>query len=184
MLKKTLIILALISLVAGCTTCKNITAPSGGGEPPVILDSYAPERIRPGTSWRVYLKAEDPDGDIHYIASQLFQYGVGYYPTDFTYLKGEDREGFAGYIYLNTPANSLLLIDNLKLELTILDCEGNRSEPVTLPLSFDNKSSYKPQEPPEKWQMAANNKLGAILVDITSTQEFSDDDGNNGKIVP
>jgi hypothetical protein len=176
------LVILLIVFSAGCTTCKGVTKKSGNkeGVPPVILDSYAAEKIRPGASWRVYLEAQDEDGDIHYIAAQLFQPGVGYYPTSFTYIKGADRAGFAGYIYLNTPADYLLLADNFRLDLILRDCEENRSEPVSLPLRFDNLPSYQPQEVPEKWQRAANDELGVIMVDIISSERYNSNDGGRG----
>jgi hypothetical protein len=176
------LVILLILFNAGCTTCKGVAKKSGNdeGAPPVILDSYAAEKIRPGASWRVYLEAKDEDGDINYIGAQLFQPGVGYYPTSFTYIKGADRQGFAGYIYLNTPADYRLLADNFTLELILRDCEENRSEPVSLPLRFDNLPSYQPQEVPEKWQTAALRELGAIMVDIISSERYNSDDGGNG----
>ncbi len=184
MLKKPLIATALVLLLAGCTTCKGVKPAPVTGQPPVILDSYAAESIRPGASWRIYLKAEDADGDIHYIAAQLFQPGVGYYPTDFTYVRGADREGFTGYLFLKTPADYRLLHDNFKLEVLLRDCEGNRSEPLYLSLRFDNKPSYDPQEVPEEWQMAANRRLGAILVDIISSEEYNSKGGKQGRLLP
>jgi hypothetical protein len=179
------LVILLIFFSAGCSTCKGVVKKSGNNQdaPPVILDSYAAEKIRPGASWRVYLEAQDEDGDIDYIAAQLFQPGVGYYPTSFTYIKGADREGFAGYIYLNTPADYLLLADNFRLDLVLRDCEENRSETVSLPLRFDNLPSYQPQEVPEKWQSAANNELGAIMVDIMSSERYNSNDGNNGRLL-
>ena len=185
MFRKNWIVIFLILLIAGCTTCKGVTKKSGNEEDaaPIILDSYAAEKIRPGASWRVYLEAQDEDGDINYIAAQIFQPGVGYYPTSFTYIKGTDRQGFAGYIYLNTPADNRLLADNFRLELILRDCEQNKSEPVYLPLKFDNLPSYQPQEVPEKWQMAANNRLGAIMVDIMSSERYNSNEGSRGRIV-
>ena len=95
--------------------------------PPVILDSYAAKSIRPGASWRVYLKAQDADGDIKDIAAVLWQAGVGYYSTDVTVIKGADRKDFAGYLFLFTPADPTLLWDEFKLTLLVRDCQGNKS---------------------------------------------------------
>ncbi len=169
MLKKNVLVILLFFLVAGCTTCKVAKTGEGGDEPPVILDSYAAESVRPGATWRVFLETQDADGDIHSIITQLVQPGIGYYPPDFTYMKEGDREGFAGYLILRTPRdNNLLLWEYVEATLTLQDCEGNKSEPVTLTLNFDYKSDFGPQEVPEKWQMASNNKLGTIMVEIRS----------------
>ena len=179
MLKKVSIVIPLILLLAGCTTCRGVAQKTGEGtgEPPVILDSYAAEYIRPGATWRVYLKAKDADGDIHYIAAQLWQAGVGYYPTSFTFSKGDDREGFAGYLILTTPADRRLLPDIFKLEVLLRDCEGNKSESLYIPLNFDLKTNFKTQPVPEKWQAAAQRQLGIIHVDIISSEAYNSNDG-------
>ena len=170
MLKKSVLVILLLFLVAGCTTCKVAKTGEGGDEPPVILDSYAAESVRPGATWRVFLETQDADGDIHSIIAQLVQPGVGVYPPDFTYVKKADREGFAGYLILRTPRDRNLVAQKEYVDatLTLQDCEGNKSEPVTLTLRFDYKADFGPQEVPEKWQMAANNKIGTIMVDIQS----------------
>jgi hypothetical protein len=54
MLKKNALVILLLFLVAGCTACKGVKTAQGGDEPPVILDSYAAESVRPGATWRVY----------------------------------------------------------------------------------------------------------------------------------
>jgi hypothetical protein len=175
----------LLLLLAGCTTCKGVKTSSNGGEPPVILDSYDTAPIRPGTSWRVFLKAEDPDDDIHYIAAQLWQPGVGYYPASFNYIEGAEREGFEGYIFLKTPVDRTLLPDTFHLEVLLRDCEGNASEPVRLTLKFDLRSNYAVKPVPEKWQTAAKRKLGSIQVEIISSHRYNSGDGNDrGKFVP
>ena len=180
MLKKNVLVILLLLLVAGCTTCKGVKTGEGGDQPPIILDSYAAESVRPGATWRVFLEVQDADGDIHSIITQLVQPGVGVYPPDFTYVKEADGEGFAGYLILRTPRdrNLVALNEYVEATLTLQDCEGNKSEPVTLTLRFDNKSGFGPQEVPEKWQMAANNKMGTIMVDIQSVVDRNNEDGS------
>ncbi len=181
MLKKNVLVILLLFVLAGCTTCKGVRTGEGGDEPPIILDSYGAESVRPGATWRVFLKVQDVDGDIHSIITQLVQPGIGYYPPDFTYIKGADREGFAGYLILRTPRDFDLLQEYVEATLTIQDCEGNKSEPVNFTLRFDNKSGFGPQEVPEKWQTAANNKLGTIMVEIRSI--LQDNQGEDGRRV-
>jgi len=180
MFKNYLLVILLIFLIAGCTTCKGVKTAPGGGEPPVILDSYGSESVRPGATWRIFLETKDPDGDIQSIIAQLSQPGIGYYPVDFTYIKGADREGFAGYLILRTPKDYNLLQEYVEVKLTLMDCEGNKSEPVNLTLRFDNKSGYGPEEVPEKWQEAAKRKLGTIMVEIRSVIK-DNQDGNSQK---
>jgi hypothetical protein len=178
MLKENVLIILLLFLVAGCTTCKAAKTGEGGDEPPIVLDSYAAESVRPGATWRIFLEVQDADGDIHSIITQLVQPGIGYYPPDFTYIKEADREGFAGYLILRTPQDYWLLQEYVEATLTVQDCEGNKSEPVNFTIRFDNKSGFGPQEVPEKWQVAANKKLGTIMVEITSVVRDNQDGEN------
>ena len=184
MLKNAVLVILLLFLVAGCTICKGVKTGENGDEPPIILDSYAAESVRPGATWRVFLKVQDADGDIHSIITQLVQPGIGYYPPDFTYIKEADREGFAGYLILRTPQDYDLLQEYVEATLTIQDCEGNKSEPVNFTLRFDNKSAFGPQEVPEKWQMAAKRQLGTIMVEIRSILQDTQGEGNRRVLSP
>jgi hypothetical protein len=174
MFKKNLIVILWLLLLAGCTTCKGVKTAPGGGEPPIILDSYAAKSIRPGVSWRVYLRTQDVDGDIRDIVAVLWQSGVGYYSTDITPVKGADQKDFAGYLFLNTPADSTLLWDEFKLTVLVRDCQGNKSEPINFPLRFDYGAK---EELPGEWQMSANHQLGAIMIDIQSSSRYNSGNG-------
>ena len=179
MFRKLLLVLVLITVVAGCAVCKGVRTPDHD-EPPVIVGSYAAEHIRPGASWRVYLEAQDADGDMGAIVAQIWQPGVGYYPSAFIYTKGENRQGFAGYVFLRTPTDRRLLHDQIQLEVFVRDCGGNKSETVKLTLRFDNKAGgYGPMAAPEEWQEAANNKLGVIQVEIRSSEAYNSAEGEN-----
>jgi hypothetical protein len=184
MVQKNVLVILLLFLVAGCTACKGVKTGQGGDEPPRILASYAAESVRPGATWRVFLEAKDPDGDMHAIVTQLVQPGVGSYPTDFTYIKEADRESFAGYLILPTPPDSYLLQDSIEATLTVQDCEGNKSKPVTLTLKFNYKTDFGPQKVPEKWRTAADHKLGTIMVQIRSTERDSQDGDNRNFLSP
>jgi hypothetical protein len=178
MLKKFLLVLVLTAAIAGCSTCKGVKTPDQD-EPPVILGSYAAEHIRPGANWRVYLKAQDADGDMDAIVAQIWQPGVGYYPTAFTYLQGGNRQGFAGFVFLKTRPDSRLLRDQFQLEAFVRDCGGNKSETVKLILRFDNREGYGALPAPDEWREAANNELGVIQVQIRSSEEYGSDDGGD-----
>ena len=61
---------------------------------PIIRTSYAPEKVRYGDVLRIYIEAEDPDGDMLRIASVVDQVGYGHYPTDWIHLKPQYRQHF------------------------------------------------------------------------------------------
>ena len=48
MLKRNVLTILLLLLLAGYTTCKVAKASEDGDEPPIVLDSYATESVRPG----------------------------------------------------------------------------------------------------------------------------------------
>ena len=176
MLKRNIVVVALTGLLSWGATFQAQAYETGTqqekGQGPMILDYYAPQVIRPGTTWRIYLKAEDKDGNMKYIAAMLWQAGVGYYSTDLTRIKSEDSKELTGYLFLNTPVDQTLIWDRLELTLLIRDGQGNRSEPIKLPLRFD----YAPaQEIPQKWEAAAKHRLGAIMIDIVSSHRYNQD---------
>ena len=50
MLKKNVLIVLLLLLLAGYTTCKVAEASEDGDKPPIVMDSYAAESVRPGAT--------------------------------------------------------------------------------------------------------------------------------------
>jgi hypothetical protein len=168
MLKRALIAIALSWIVLGCGTSTQYgtQAQTDKGEAPVIIDYYAAEVIRPGATWRVYLHARDENGDMRDIACVLVQKGHGTYPTSVTRLKTRHGEEVAGYLFLRTPVDNDLRQDFFTLRVLVRDGQGNRSERLELPLRFGSVSE---QEIPEKWEVTADLRLGAIKVKVQSS---------------
>lgn len=170
MLKRTLITAALSMIVWGCAPSTQYGSGTqvDQGDAPVIIDYYAAEVIRPGATWRVYLHAQDNDGDMKDIASVLEQTGHASYPTDVTTIKKKHSGEVAGYLFLRTPVDRNLTQDQFNLKVVVRDRRGNRSGWVELPLRFGR---VPPEELPEKWKKVADRKLGAIAVEIRSSFE-------------
>ena len=170
MSKKTNFLLALCILVSGCasfTRCEKIST-SGKGQPPVILDSYAPSQIRPGETWRVYLRAKDPDGDMKQMIQVIMRGGSGPFKSTFAPLRAEHSAEMDGFFFLRTPSPaqadySRLGFMGLTLRITILDCQGNKSEQVEFPLHFTLKAAH---DLPPEWEDVADRSLGAIMFDL------------------
>ena len=139
------------------------------GNVPVIIDSYAPDIIRPGDTWRVYLHAEDVDGDMKQFISVLWQSGFGYYATDFTLIDGKDSKEVSGYLYLKTPRDDSITGDTFSLKVLVVDGQGNKSEPVEFLLRLGSVPAH--QEMPAKWEKVADRDLGPIMVNIRGPQE-------------
>ena len=164
-MKRLFLYLLVLSALGGCATTQQYGSKTleDEGHPPVIVDYWAAKAIRPGTTWRIYLQAQDQGGDMNRIACMLYQSGIGYYSTEFTRIKEEDRAEFAGYLILRTPAMNELLLEELTMEILIRDRKENRSKTIKLPLSFKYVES---EEIPGKWQDAAKHQLDIIKIDI------------------
>jgi len=145
------------------------------GHPPIILGYYAPEAIRPGTTWKIYLRAEDKDGNMAYVTATLYQADFGYYATDYTRLEGKDKKECLGYIALKTPSDTKLTLDKFTMEIVFVDSQNYKSKAVQLPLTF----AYLTQtEIPAAWQAAANHPLGELVTRIQSTASLAESSGS------
>jgi hypothetical protein len=109
-----------------------------GKEPPTITESFASQEMRPGDTWKVYLKASDPGGDMDYILATVFQVGKKIYPVSLIKVRGGNNKEINGYIYLNTlvPEYEFLNFSSLNLTVQVKDKAGHFSQPVEFPLSF------------------------------------------------
>ena len=133
-------------------------------ETPLIIQSFASKEIRPGDTWRVYLKASDPDGRMKYIFATVSQPGIGIYPVSIIRISGENQKELSGYIYLNTAPTRLPAFFNglLTLTVTIQRKGGQFSQPVVFPLFFQAKATK--EGPPEG--VFKEQELGPIMVTL------------------
>jgi hypothetical protein len=162
MAKKFLSGLLLLFFLTGCLAMEPIEVreKTFGKAAPMISQSFASPKIRGGQSWKVYLAASDPDGDMKNIVCVIDQPGVGTYPVAITRIKDEDRRELSGYVYLNTPVDFDWI--DLTLHVQIEDKAGHYSNPVSFPLTF---SSRDRQEPPPQGLFKERN-LGPILIQL------------------
>jgi len=167
MWRKTLLLGVFAVVFAGCAALQPavVSPPQDRGQPPRIVDAYAARVIRPGDTWMIFIRAEDPDGDMQSVAAELWQAGVGYYPTQVTMLKAEDAKHFSGCLFMRTPTAFNLNWDEFELTLIVRDSRMNRSQPAKLPLTFDLAAN---QVIPEKWQEAANHQIASLMFAIES----------------
>src|SRR4030067_2986907 len=145
--KKLLVFLGLLLVIpffAPCEGGSQPLAPSEGGptrpgtHAPIITHSFAVEKGYYGYVWKIYIEAEDPNGDMYKIASMVDEPGVGRYPTDWIILKPEYRKHFVGYIQWNTNSGYYLPEwTPITLKVTIFDKAGNESNVVVFPFTFE-----------------------------------------------
>jgi hypothetical protein len=148
-----------------------------GGKPtkpgtsvPIIKNSFAVEKGFYGYIWKVYIEAEDPDGDILKIASVVSQPGYGYYPTDWVYLKRPYQKHLKGYLQWNTfssKTNFLREWTQITLMVSIVDKAGNESNVVIFPFEFASgvKGLYTYKLPPP-FDQGDLPRIGYIHIDL------------------
>jgi hypothetical protein len=155
----------------GCARLEPIEVPESKSAKavPVIRRSFASKQISPGDTWKVYLIASDPEGEMDKIVCTIDQPGVGEYPVSFTKIKEENRKELAGYIYLNTQTSDDLNSVNITLTVQILDRVGHSSSPAVFPLSFDSRFQQEPPPP----GVFPKQDLGPILIQLRPVERES-----------
>jgi len=176
MYKKMFSVVAMLFLTMGCAALAPLEVKEAkyGKSVPVITESFASPKLRPWDTWKVYLKASDPDGDMKNIYATIKQPGIGTYPVSITKIKEGDGKDLAGYIYLNTLGVQGLNFVSLTLTVEIQDKAGHFSQPAVFPLSFSLGSQQKTPAPgifPEK-------DLGPIMITLRPFLD-SDDQGTS-----
>jgi hypothetical protein len=131
---------------------------------PVIAQSFASPTVRAGGTWKVYLKASDPDGDMKNLYATVFQYGTGSYSISITRIKEGGGKNLSGYFYLNTGNDYSMNFVNLIITLNIQDKAGHFSAPAVIHLVFNPRSAL--QTPPEG--VFQEKDLGPIMVTLQS----------------
>ena len=129
---------------------------------PVITHRFASEEIRPGDTWRVFIRVEDPEGDMKNIICTVSQPGRGPYPVCFVRIPESRRRELSGFLYLNTAGSQGLAFTTLTLRVEIQDRAGNISRPVSFPLAFNPRAE---QETPPLG-VFREEELGPILISL------------------
>jgi len=144
--------------------------PKPGTKAPIITHSFAVEKGYYGYIWKIYIEAEDPDGDMYKIASVVDQPGFGHYSTDWIIIKPQYRKHVIGYIQWNTFSSKTQLLrewTNITLKVSIIDKAGNESNEVVFPFTFQsgikNPYQYKLPAPFDQGNMP---RLGHIMIDL------------------
>ena len=188
-------VLCLVSLLLALTffmPCHGWTQPlfqyqggtqvKPGTHAPIITNAFAVEKGHYGYIWKIYIEAEDPDGDMLRIASVADQAGYGHYPPDWIYLKPANQKHFKGYIQWNTfssRAGYLREWTQITLRVSIFDKAGNESNEVVFPFTFESgvKGQYQ-YKLPAPFDQGDLPKLGNVRIDLI---EPTMDDGGNAR---
>ena len=136
-----------------------------GKNPPVIGQSFASDQLMPGDLWKIYLRASDPDGDMHTLFAVVTQSGIGSYPVSITRIKEVNARELSGYLYLDTGgpySDDFLNNQELTVTIQIKDKAGHTSQSVTLSAMVSNLQKMK--SPPAG--VFKENDLGPIMVSL------------------
>jgi hypothetical protein len=141
-----------------------------GAKAPLIKHAFAEAKGPYGYIWKIYIQAEDPDGDMDRIAVVVNQVGFGHYPTDWIFLKPMYRQQVIGYLQWNTFSSQTSYFPEwtrINVKVSIFDKAGNESNEVVFPFTFE--SGVKHQEPsllPAPFDQGDLPRLGHISIDL------------------
>jgi len=155
---KVFILLSLFPILIGFMTMSRARAE---GEP-IVRFSYAPERIRQGEIWKIYLSVTDPDGRMQQVVCRVEQHGESYYKPSLIYLKKGMERQFTGHFAVYT--HSSYELDDFVLVINILDHDGTVRKRVRFPLEFDQSSEPLKPLPPDM-EKDLNRRIGIIDID-------------------
>ncbi len=148
------------------------TSPKPGTHEPIITHAYAIDKGYYGYIWKIYIEADDPDGDMLKIASVVDQVGYGYYPTDWIYLKPQYQKHFKGYIQWNTfgQASHMSEWTQITLKVSIIDRAGNESNVVVFLFEFVSGGAPK-LKLPAPFDQGDLPRLGYIDINLRNPNE-------------
>lgn len=138
------------------------------GNPPVITNSFAVERGNYGFVWRIYIEAEDPDGDMSRVAAVVEQPGYGLYPPDWVVLKSPYRKHFKGYLQWNTFSSRTAYLrewTHITLRISVFDQAGNESHEVAFPFEFVSGKHREVKLPPP-FDTGGLPRLGYLNINL------------------
>ena len=155
-----------------------------GTHAPIITHAFAVEKGYYGYIWKIYLEADDPDGDMLRIASMVDEVGYGRYPTDWIYLKSQYQKHFKGYIQWNTYGSNggyLPEWTQITLKVSVFDKHGNESNEVVFPFSFEITPNEYAYALPAPFDQADLPRLGYVDVDLYYPGEGYGTAGGRGR---
>lgn len=162
-----LIPIILFLLMACCTTLGN-RGTQHGGSPPVITNAFASKEVSHGDIWRIYVEANDPDGDMRYFGYTITNTGFGG-RVDYVRIRKGDRATMLGYlrVFTSSPGDPQAEWARLTLTLYIQDRSGNTSGKVTFPVALTR--GVKQASPPPPFDIQGMKRLGQIWVELPRT---------------
>jgi hypothetical protein len=149
---------------------KKIELPRNAGiKAPIITHAFAEDKGHYGYIWKIYIEAEDPDGDMDRIAVVVDQTGYGHYPTDWIFLRPQFREHLIGFLQWNTFSSKTSYLPEwtqITMKVSIFDKPGNESNQVVFPFTFESGSRNQEYQLPAPFDKGNILRLGNIMIDL------------------
>ena len=171
-IKKNVILVLAGLLVWSCSTAMTPEQlkEKYGTNPPKIVKYGAAEKVYAGKPWRVYVSAEDLDGDMDTIRFEIKQSGLGIKNRFFKISDPAMTHSFSGYFYLHTPTLSprldqSFLFNPLQFKMKIFDKANHKSDEITIPFHIVSESVDQPI--PSNFSADENRALGPITIRLT-----------------
>jgi hypothetical protein len=163
---KVVLILAIMALPLRVAYSKSLAESliKPGGSPPVITHSFASEKLSHGDIWKIYLEANDPDGDMRTMVYSVE--GGSKHRLKSVVIKKGDRGRLLGYLdgFFSSPATAVAEWTELTLTLYIRDKRGNTSNKVVFPLALTRGIKQGPPPPP--FDSGGLKSLGTFRVKL------------------
>jgi hypothetical protein len=185
---KTKRILWCLSIVLGILllgTSPDWAQPKPERRGPIITHAFAVEKGQYGYIWKIYLEAEDPDGQMLRIASVVDEAGTGRYPTDWIYLKPQYQKHFKGFIQWNTYSTKAGYMQEwtpITLRVSVFDKAGNESNQVVFPFTFELTPGQYDYKLPPPFDQGGLAKLGNIMIDLYPSDMPGGDGGSGAQM--
>jgi hypothetical protein len=129
---------------------------------PFITRTFASEEISPGDTWKIYLRATDPQGGMKAIHATVDRPERGPLAAGPIPVPEDQRRELGGFLYLNTAGAQGLVFLNITLTVQIRDRAGNFSQAVSFPLALNPRAV---QESPPLGAFP-ERELGPIMVGL------------------
>lgn len=151
----------------GCSGSMQEVPTAGSGSPPAITASFSPAELSRNDTWKVYIAANDPDGDMFEAVATLNQSGYGYHGASPFRIKKEHRAAMVGYFLVHNRSGGFWLSDGSWMELSvyITDRAGNKSKTVVLPVVFT--VGTRREHPPAPFNTAEMDQVGSFWFEVT-----------------
>jgi hypothetical protein len=160
-------------------------SPGGTSKPnpdaPVIKNAFVIDRGIYGTTLKIYLEAEDPNGDMAKIATTVDQVGYGHYPTDFIFLKSQYGKHFRGYVQWNTFSSKAGFLDEwtrITVKVAVIDKMGRMSNEFEFPFTFETGVARAPN-PPSPFDQGDLPRVGNVSIELYNPRFMGGGGGEN-----